>query len=898
MSNPSSPDNQSHDRSDKNKGVADNDQVESAFEKFFEAWFAGKKPDPKAFVQEHPELGSKLQGKIDDFLFVVMDLSNALSLGKNKPDPDLITKRCVGRVIGDFRIIRPIGTGGMGIVFEAEQVSLKRKVALKILSPQLGFSDKAVLKFKREAEAGGRQHHPGIAEIYTVGVQDGIHYIAQELVEGGQNLFEYLDSLRSDGTQPSGYFRHAAKLIHDVADALEHAHASGVIHRDIKPSNIMITSDGSPKVTDFGLARVEDAISLSRTGEQSGTPCYMSPEQAVGARSGLDKRTDVYSLGVTLYEMLTLEVPFKGDSSFEIFKKILQLDPKEPHKTNPHVPRDLSVICLKALEKQPEHRYPSMKEFADDLNRFLQGDVIHAQPATLSMRTLKRVKRNPIVSALICIALVSLLGLVGYILWAYPQLKRAIAEKEEQRLVAEENYKSVIRLSDKLRITELKTEANDLWPAYPENISSYKEWITRCENVTERFNIHHETLLNLREKALENNTEEAWSFKDKETQWQHDYLSLLIKDIHSFQDPENGLLRDMNDRLAFASTIQKISIDDQRKAWNRAIDSIANPKECPRYNGLEIPPQIGLVPIGRDKDSGLWEFWCVQTGEKPERGADDRLLLTEQSGMVFVLLPGGTFNMGAVHPSEEHPEGSPNIDPQADPDEGPVHSVTLKPFFLSKYEMTQGQWLRFAGNNPSNYKEGFDYAGLVVTLVHPIEYISWKETVKLLFCLGLRLPSESEWEYAARAGTSTPWWTGSKAETLQGAINSADLFCKNNGGPEGWIYEDFLNDGNVIHAPVDSFRANGFGLHNMCGNVWEWCQDLHMVDGEGNSAGYSGAPDDGSAWIFEGRTKRIKRGGSSGFSSFMCRSSVRGYDDESGFMEAELGCRPARSLDV
>ena len=227
-----------------------------------------------------------------------------------------------GKLIGDFRILRWIGSGGMGTVYEAQQISLNRTVALKVLPPHLSFQDVSILKFRREAEAAGRQSHPGIVAVHAVGEQDGIHYIAQELVEEGATLNDRLDRIRREGLPSSGYFRDTALFVAAVADALEHAHQSGVIHRDIKPSNLLITRDGNPKVTDFGLAKVEDALALSRTGEFAGTPYYMSPEQVQSRPTGIDKRTDIYSLGVTLYEMLTLKLPFEGKTSHEVLKQI------------------------------------------------------------------------------------------------------------------------------------------------------------------------------------------------------------------------------------------------------------------------------------------------------------------------------------------------------------------------------------------------------------------------------------------------------------------------------------------------------------------------------------------------------------------------------------------------
>ena len=294
-------------------------QIKAALDEFRKAWFSGKPLDPEWFLKNHPECGQDLRDEIESFLLVVDGLPKVGSY----PDKEGTMKasgseEMSGKTLGDFHLLREIGRGGMGVVYEAEQMSLHRKVALKVLPSHLSFSKEAMLKFRREAEAGSRQSHPGIVTVHAVGECEGVHYIAQELIEGSRSLADSLEELRKEGDQPQGYFREAAQLIAEVADALQHAHDSGVIHRDVKPSNILLAKEGKPKVTDFGLAKVEDALALSRTGDFAGTPYYMSPEQVASRRTGVDHRTDIFSLGVTFYEMLTLKRPFEGETSREV----------------------------------------------------------------------------------------------------------------------------------------------------------------------------------------------------------------------------------------------------------------------------------------------------------------------------------------------------------------------------------------------------------------------------------------------------------------------------------------------------------------------------------------------------------------------------------------------------
>jgi len=262
-----------------------------------------------------------------------------------------------GRTLGDYRLLRRIGRGGMATVYEAEQISLRRRVAVKVLSSHLSLSERAVAKFRREAEAASRQSHPGVVTVHALGEEDGQYYIVAELVEGGRTLADALAEARVAGELERGYFREVAERIAAVAEALAYVHASGVIHRDVKPSNILLTPEGVPRVTDFGLARVEDALALSRTGDFLGTPYYMSPEQVLGGRRQVDHRTDIFSLGVTLYECLTLERPFEGDTPQAVLNEIVVAEPRALLGAASRVPRDPRVICFKALDKDPRHRY-------------------------------------------------------------------------------------------------------------------------------------------------------------------------------------------------------------------------------------------------------------------------------------------------------------------------------------------------------------------------------------------------------------------------------------------------------------------------------------------------------------------------------------------------------------
>jgi serine/threonine-protein kinase len=274
--------------------------------------------------------------------------------------------------VGDFEIVREIGRGSMGVVFEAKQRALDRRVALKVLYTE-GKSDKAIERFRREASAAARLNHPGIVPVWAVGEDHGVLFYAMQLVEG-PTLREMIH-----GDKPLEPAR-AALLALRVAEALEYAHREGVIHRDVKPANIIVTENDQPVITDFGLAKVLALSQLTQAGALLGTPTHMSPEQARG-EVGIDHRADVYGIGVCLYEMLTRALPFEATSLDELLKKIMRERPARPRRILPGVPRALEAVAMTCLEKARTDRYDSAGEVVDELKRYLRGERVQARVA-------------------------------------------------------------------------------------------------------------------------------------------------------------------------------------------------------------------------------------------------------------------------------------------------------------------------------------------------------------------------------------------------------------------------------------------------------------------------------------------------------------------------------------
>ncbi|MGC2353956.1 MAG: serine/threonine-protein kinase, partial [Candidatus Udaeobacter sp.] len=267
------------------------------------------------------------------------------------------------KILGDFgyyELLEEIGRGGQGVVYRAHQKSLNRTVALKVIGLGPWTTEAHLKRFRWEAEAAASLEHPCIVPIHEVGERDGQCYFSMKLVEGGQ-----LDEVVRREPMP---IRQAAESVAKVARTVHYAHEHGILHRDIKPGNILLDKNGEPHLTDFGLARlVETESTVTGTLEVLGTPSYMAPEQAAGETTKVSKATDVYGLGAVLYQLLTGHPPFAGGTTYETIKLVLETEPRQPRLLNPKIARDLSTICLKCLEKDPQRRYASALALAEDL---------------------------------------------------------------------------------------------------------------------------------------------------------------------------------------------------------------------------------------------------------------------------------------------------------------------------------------------------------------------------------------------------------------------------------------------------------------------------------------------------------------------------------------------------
>jgi WD40 repeat protein/serine/threonine protein kinase len=327
-----------------------------------------------------------------------------------------------------YEILGELGRGGMGVVYKARQVKLNRPVALKMILAGSYAAPAQRDRFLAEARAVARLHHPNIVQIYEIGEHDGRPYFSLEFVEGGS-----LDRKLAGTPQPP---REAANLVAILARAMQAAHETGIVHRDLKPANVLMTAQGTPKITDFGLAKdLEEQSGQTQTGAIMGTPSYMAPEQASGRVREIGPHSDVYALGVILYEMLTGRPPFKGTSVLDTLGLVRSVEAVPPSRLQPKIPRDLEIICLKCLEKEPRKRYGGASHLAEELDRFLRGEPIQARPVGSAERLWRWCRRHPLEAALVAAVILSLLGGLAASLYLMDQAHTdaAIARQNEKR---------------------------------------------------------------------------------------------------------------------------------------------------------------------------------------------------------------------------------------------------------------------------------------------------------------------------------------------------------------------------------------------------------------------------------------------------------------------------------
>ncbi|MCO6453815.1 MAG: protein kinase [Pirellulaceae bacterium] len=432
-------------------------------DEYLELLERGERPDPDVIAARYPPHRAAIRQVLASLDLVRLDTSQPIA-GQPCGAPR--------SQLGEFELLEEIGRGGMGVVYRARQRSLGRLVAVKVLPLAAALDQRQLQRFQNEAQAAALLQHPHIVPVYAVGCEGGVHFFVMQLIEG-RSLAAVVAELRDRARReevphrprPAGteavtvvglstdldwssnhFVRSAVHLIRQVASALDHAHQLGIVHRDIKPGNILIAADGAPWITDFGLARLQGDAGLTMTGDLVGTVRYMSPEQARGWHAAVDHRSDIYALGLTLYELLTLEPAFAGSDRERLLQRIVNEEPLPPRRLNPAIPPDLQTIVLKAIAKEAADRYATAGELAADFSRFLDDQPILARrptPRQQAARWLRKHART-VVAAL---GMLILLLLVGVAMLAagnrrvrheQQQTERALRQETEAKLTLAE----------------------------------------------------------------------------------------------------------------------------------------------------------------------------------------------------------------------------------------------------------------------------------------------------------------------------------------------------------------------------------------------------------------------------------------------------------------------------
>jgi len=545
--------------------------------------------------------------------------------------------------LGDFEIVEEIGRGGFGVVYRARQVSLDRPVAVKVLYRHLIHTQEQISRFEREARAAARLDHPALVSVYAWGEAADDFFIAQRLIGKGRTLADELVDLRKEGQPPKGHFRRVAEWCARVAEGLHHAHERGIVHRDVKPSNILLDEHAQPCLSDFGLAKVEDGLELSRTGDFAGSPFYMSPEQADSRRGPIGHPTDIWSLGVTLYELLTLTQPFKGTTSHEIVRRILAEEPLRPARLESRVPPDLETICLKAMEKLPARRYATAAEFATDLHAYLDGEPIAAVPISTTRRVVRSARRHREPISLALLGLIIVAG--GW--WGFLQQQKT----------------EVDGASSDLRAILQQTRADELGRIQQETADAIRDAAARNEGAA---------ITNLIEQ--QDARKEAF---DNTYKWVQDQLA-GVRDSEDLRTvaagfATQGLIGGMQG-LQQVFTNKKVA--DERDAVlaelsrrMKLLDEGALPLEAapPVVAGTPVPSPLATLPRVIIVDGGAW-LWInglshvpLPQPKLPEPVPQQDALLDQAAGEASApapaVSPSGEHDAALESPREEAPGG-------------------------------------------------------------------------------------------------------------------------------------------------------------------------------------------------------------------------------------------------
>ena len=685
--------------------------------------------------------------------------------------------------------------------------------------------------------------------MHDLGIDDeGRPYFTMRLLDG-LRLDEVFKLAR---TGAGGWsLARVLEVLIKVCDTMAFAHAHGVVHRDLKPANVMVGEYGEAYVLDWGLARVlagdgDEANSAAGApdtavdtghGDVVGTPAYMPQEQAAGEHDQLGPAADVYALGAMLYELLAGRIPYEEPGTIlsgkAALKRVIEGPPRPLGEVTEHAPPELIAVCEKAMSREPEQRYPDGSALAEDLRAFVMGRVVHAHTSGPWAELFSWVRRNRATAGMLGGAAVAVLALALTLVQVRANRRAEFG-----------------RLASPALLDRLERRADELWPAWPGQepaLAGLLEEVRGIATRADEFRAERDRLASLgrpvaddaplaeridaddlrrarspaRARRCDRGRPERSAapggdrgggregrgadetvlppalplieFEDDLVRAEHSLLHETVNrlDVYARGDRHTSLVRSLEARLDWSRTVTAHSIDQPAAAWARARAQVL---ADPRFGGLELEPQLGLLPLGADPDSGLQEFAHLGSGAPARRGQGGWLELEEDAGIVFVLVPGG--------------EVTPPADPDSPEDPQPVE---LAAYLLAKHELTQAQWEHLTGEHPSTRQIGTLLKdGHEVTPRFPVENVSWSAADQALRRQGLTLPSQLQWQHAARAGTTGERWTGEEWSTLAGQENLSDMDL------DAW----------ATTCPVDALAPNPWGFFHVLGNVSEWCDDI------------------------------------------------------------------------
>jgi formylglycine-generating enzyme required for sulfatase activity/serine/threonine protein kinase len=906
-------------------------------DEFVEAFRQGRKPSVEEYARRYPEHADEIRDILP--ALVLMEKAKAAEDASEQGRPTKASPAAVPmQQLGDYQILREIGRGGMGIVYEARQLSLGRHVAIKVLPPHALLDARQLARFQREARSAAKLHHTNIVPVFGVGEQDGLHYYVMQFIQGlGLDLVEdELRRLRQAGGKPaptqadaqppptsanqdvsaaeaaralltgvfrrhepadalaitpgepaaganlgdqtspraaatsatirlpgrsegfalseSGqeFWRSVARIGVQVADALAHAASLGVLHRDIKPSNLLLDGAGNVWVTDFGLAKTDtDGDNLTQSGDVVGTLRYLAPERFSGQG---DVRSDVYSLGLTLYELLTLRSAFDETDRSKLVKQVMYDEPVRPRKLNPAVPRDLETVVLKAIARDPAHRYQTPAEMAEDLKRFVDDRPIRARGVSTAEKLWRWGRRNPLPASLL--AGIMLLFLTGFAA-VFQQWRVA----EKQRMEAE---KQTSIAADKERVAEKQ----------------------RMEAEKQRMEAEKQTSIAAdKEKEARKEADKAKKARD--------FLVRVfeLSDVHGqrgtmtarqiLDDAERRIPQEFADQPELqAELLAAIDAVYAKITANAPLAMILETSGTVRLHSTREPnrrpvPQTLLYAGDRLSLSAEAEVQLVILSDlhkerlRPgtevtirRKGCEPADAVRERDPdvlMTFVRLPKRTFYMGWG--------GGNGFD-----DRGKKTEIQ-EDFEIATHDVTQGQWQAIMGDNPSSYSRFGGWRKKVKDIsdeelkLFPVENVSWDDAQEFIRKLNernagrgylYRLPTEAEWEYACRGGATTEeecsfhfYFDKPTNNISTGQANyNGNLPDQRFPNPDVRLWKS-----TVRPTRVGAYPPNKLGLCDMHGNVWQWCADPEVPRGSNPS--------------------RVVRGGAWNNSAQYCRAGCR-----------------------